>query len=71
MGLRIVELTERAAGSYCGKVFADLGAEVAVIEPPSGKEGRRPSEDDPVGEARFVYLNTNKSSHGLDDSRGS
>ena len=39
-GIRVVELaSERAA--FAGKILADLGAEVIVVEPPGGHESRR------------------------------
>ncbi len=55
----VVELSSEPAGSYCGKVFADLGADVVKVEPPSGDGLRRYPE-------RFVHLNTNKRSVVID-----
>jgi crotonobetainyl-CoA:carnitine CoA-transferase CaiB-like acyl-CoA transferase len=55
----VVELSQEPAGEYCGKVFADLGAEVVKVESPSGD----PQRADP---ARFAHLNTNKKSRPLD-----
>ncbi|MGZ4510174.1 MAG: CoA transferase, partial [Mycobacterium sp.] len=34
--LRVVEISDRIAGSYCGKLLADAGAQVRKIEPPQG-----------------------------------
>ena len=53
--LSIVELSTEVAGSYGGKVFADLGANVVKVEPPSGDPFRHRPE-------LFVHLNTNKRS---------
>ncbi len=53
--LSIVELSTEVAGSYGGKVFADLGADVVKVEPPSGDPLRHRPE-------LFVHLNTNKRS---------
>ena len=39
-GLRVVDLT-RALGALCGKILADLGADVLRIEPPGGHPLRR------------------------------
>jgi crotonobetainyl-CoA:carnitine CoA-transferase CaiB-like acyl-CoA transferase len=70
-GIRVVELAEGIAGGYCGKLFADLGAEVVKIERPSGDSLRQC----PVGPAgpggryrggAFLHLNTNKHSVLLD-----
>ena len=33
-GLRVLELGSLVAGPFCGKTFADFGAEVVKIEPP-------------------------------------
>jgi crotonobetainyl-CoA:carnitine CoA-transferase CaiB-like acyl-CoA transferase len=49
----VVELSSEPAGSYCAKVFADLGAYVVKVEPPLGDPQRQHPE-------RFAHLNTNK-----------
>lgn len=38
-GLRVVEFTDEL-GSYCGRLLADLGAEVVKVEPPGGGRER-------------------------------
>ena len=38
--LRVVELAGDVPGSFCGKLFADLGADVIKVEPPSGARAR-------------------------------
>ncbi len=56
---RVVEFSQEPAGAYCGKVFADLGAEVVKIEPPGGDRLRsRPGV--------FIHLNTNKRALSVD-----
>jgi len=42
-GVRVAELGTGAAVAYCGKLFADFGAEVVKVEPPGG---------DPIGGCR-------------------
>ena len=69
-GLRILDLTERE-GHLCGRLLADLGAEVIKIEPPEGDPARRTGPfagDKPGSESSltFINLNTNKKSVTLD-----
>jgi crotonobetainyl-CoA:carnitine CoA-transferase CaiB-like acyl-CoA transferase len=54
-GIRVVELSDEPAGAYCGKVLADLGAEVEKVEPPAGGELRSRA-------GAWLHLNTNKHS---------
>lgn len=74
-GLRVIELSS-AKGAYCGKLLADMGADVVLIEPPGGDPSRRrppfpsgtirpepPAEPDGLF---FLYSNTNKRSLCLD-----
>ncbi len=56
---RVVEFSREPAGAYCGKVFADLGAEVIKVEPPVGDPLRSRA-------GAFAHLNTNKSSVVVD-----
>ncbi|GAA0820863.1 CoA transferase [Streptosporangium amethystogenes subsp. fukuiense] len=66
--LRVLEISAGIAASYCGKMFADAGAEVVKIEPPEGDpmrrwsvSGFRPAADGESG-ALFGYLNAGKKS---------
>lgn len=65
-GLKVLELCQLAAGPYCTKLLADLGAEVIKIEPPaSGDRARHLPpflHDSPTPETSglFLYLNTSK-----------
>jgi len=73
-GLRVLDLSG-APGQYCGKLFADLGADVILIEPPGGSPVRREApfiadREDPEAGIPFAYLNTNKRSLCLDLERG-
>lgn len=65
--LRVVEISDRLAGSYCGKLLVDAGAQVRKVEPPQGDPLRGysatgspvpPGHDAPL----FSYLNAGKSS---------
>jgi benzylsuccinate CoA-transferase BbsE subunit len=63
-GLRVVDLAGDV-GNYCGKLFADLGADVVLVEPPGGCPQRHARPAVEAGPAAgtgldFVYQNTNK-----------
>jgi crotonobetainyl-CoA:carnitine CoA-transferase CaiB-like acyl-CoA transferase len=63
-GLRILELSDEK-GQFCGKLLADLGADVVKIEPPGGERCRHvgPFLDDiphPERSLSFWYYNTSK-----------
>ncbi|WP_407559349.1 CoA transferase [Mycobacterium paraintracellulare] len=65
--LRVVEISDRIAGSYCGKLLLDAGAQVCKIEPPQGDWLRRYTAScSPVAEDGtapfFSYLNAGKRS---------
>lgn len=68
--VRVVDLAA-PEGAYCGKLLADLGADVIKVEPLEGDEGRRrgPFKDDrPDMESSlfFAFYNTNKRSLAAD-----
>ena len=71
-GIRVVELGDYISAPFCGRLLADLGAEVIKVEPPNeGDSSRRngPFPDDaPDAEASglFLYLNTGKLGVTLD-----
>jgi len=56
-GFRMLDLTDEK-GAMCGKIFADLGAEVIKVEPPGGCSTRRipPFLEDEVGPDRGLYF---------------
>jgi len=70
-GIKVVELAEGVAGSYCGKLFADLGADVVKVESPAGDELRHRESvargsDGLYRGGAFLHLNTNKRSTVID-----
>jgi len=76
-GLRVLDLSGHRA-QLCGRLLADMGADVIKIEPPHGDDARRigPFLDDVPHRDRslfFWFYNLNKRSLTLDlnDSRGS
>ena len=72
-GLRVLDLSG-LAGQYCGKQFADLGADVILIEPVMGSPVRR---DGPFVDDRahiefslpFAYFNAGKRGIAIDLDR--
>ena len=63
---RVLELADEK-GVYCGKLLADLGADVIKIEPPGGDKTRfrgpfYHDEVDPEKSLHFLHFNTNKQS---------
>ena len=71
-GLKVLEFGNLVSAPYCGKLMADLGAEVIKIEQPgTGDQARyrKPFAQNRPGLERsglFSYLNTNKLSITLD-----
>jgi len=70
-GVRVVEMATMVAGPYCGKMLADLGADVIKVEPrggdPSREHGSFPDTGlHPERSAMFLYLNTSKRGITLD-----
>lgn len=63
-GVRILDLT-RHFGLYAGRLFADLGAEVILVEPPEGLADRQAGPKGDV--ARFAFLNASKKSVVIDE----
>ena len=67
-GLSVVELGRMVAAPYCGKLLADLGADVLKLEQPrvgdpARRQGPFPADvPHPERSALFLYLNTNKRS---------
>src|SRR5262249_4618240 len=64
-GLLVVELGTDIATAYCGKLFADLGAEVVKVEHPDGGELRHAGDGPRDSRGLFrgglvAHLNTNK-----------
>ncbi|WP_248824885.1 CaiB/BaiF CoA-transferase family protein [Frankia umida] len=62
-GWRVLEVGESVAVSFCTRLLADLGAEVVMVEPPSGHVLRAAEPRTAAGvSARFVYLSAGKRS---------
>ena len=74
---RVLDLADET-GVYCGKLLADLGADVIKVEPTEGDKTRSwppfySDEVDPEKSLYFLFYNTNKRSITLnlenDDGR--
>src|SRR5581483_12095267 len=66
-GYRVLDLSG-PMGWLCGKLFADLGADVIKIEPPGGDRGRRRPpfyEDLPAPERSLSWLAHNTGKRGM------
>ncbi|MCP5056389.1 MAG: CoA transferase [bacterium] len=69
-GRRVLELAGEE-GAYCGKLLADLGADVIKLEPPGGDPSRGTPPRIQAGSGReeslsFLYMNTSKRGVALD-----
>ncbi|MEV0544522.1 CaiB/BaiF CoA transferase family protein [Nocardia salmonicida] len=64
-GLRVVDMSD-GKGEMCGRFFADLGAEVILVEPPLGMSSRRTAPMHEGISSYFASHNANKSSVVLD-----
>ncbi len=69
-GRRVLELSDEK-GAYCGKLLADLGADVIKLEPPGGHPSRRTPPRVRASSGReeslsFLYMNTSKRGVTLD-----
>ena len=70
-GLRVIEVGDGIASSYCTKLLADYGSEVIKVELPEGDRLRAAGpfrDDDPSieGGGLFTFLNTSKRSVTID-----
>jgi crotonobetainyl-CoA:carnitine CoA-transferase CaiB-like acyl-CoA transferase len=59
-GVKVIDATSTAAGQFCGRLFADYGAEVILVEPPAGTATRREGPFDERGSLLFRHLNQGK-----------
>ena len=64
-GLKVLDLAEDIAGSFCTRLLADYGADVLKVEPPQGSALRRmgpffKDDNDPEKSLFFLAMNLNK-----------
>ena len=66
-GLRVLDLADES-GALCGRILADLGADVVKVEPPGGDAGRRVppfAHDQPDLESSLSWLAANAGKRGI------
>jgi crotonobetainyl-CoA:carnitine CoA-transferase CaiB-like acyl-CoA transferase len=70
-GMRVVDLAD-VRGELCGRVLADLGADVVRVEPPGGASSRRLAPFAPDGKTSlyFAFRNAGKRGATLDLADG-
>lgn len=73
-GIKVLEFATDISGPYCGKLLADMGADVIKVEPPDGDPSRAfgpfPEKGPDIEKsALFLYLNTSKRGVVLDLAR--
>ncbi len=66
-GIKVIDLAGTVATGYCGKLFADQGADVLLVEPPEGCPTRRlppfaTGVPAPEASGMHAYLSANKRS---------
>ena len=59
-GLRVIDRSDEVAGQYCGRLMADFGAEVTLVEPEGGTATRRIGPFADGGSLSFLHLNRGK-----------
>ena len=61
-GIRVIELAHVMAGPVCGRMLADMGADVVKVEPPGTGDPTRAFAPPRMGDdaAAFVMMNRNK-----------
>ena len=74
-GVKVLDLSEGIAGSFCARLLADYGADVLKLEPPGGAALRRMEPffgDDPHPEKSlfFLVMNLNKKGANLNLDSG-
>lgn len=65
-GLRVLDLSRVVSGPLCGRMLADLGADVIKVEPPEGDSTRRVPPFVEGVSVYFAQMNAGKRNVGID-----
>jgi crotonobetainyl-CoA:carnitine CoA-transferase CaiB-like acyl-CoA transferase len=67
-GVKVLDISQDIAGSFCARLLADYGADVIKVEPSSGSALRQMGpffKDDPHPEKSLLFLITNLNKRGI------
>ena len=64
-GIRVVELAHVMAGPVCGRMLADMGADVVKVEPPGTGDPTRAFAPPRMGEAAAAFVMMNRNKRGI------
>lgn len=64
-GIRVVELAHVMAGPVCGRMLADMGADVVKVEPPGSGDPTRAFAPPLMGEAAAAFVMMNRNKRGM------
>ncbi len=64
-GIRVVELAHVMAGPVCGRMLADMGADVVKVEPPGTGDPTRAFAPPRMGEASAAFVMMNRNKRGM------
>ena len=68
---RVVDLSDSVGGQFCARLFADMGADVTLVEPAGGTATRGIGPFDRKGRSlQFFHLNYNKKVLALSPTNG-
>ena len=64
-GVRVVELAHVMAGPVCGRMLADMGADVVKVEPPGPGDPTRAFAPPRMGDAAAAFVMMNRNKRGM------
>ncbi len=64
-GIRVVELAHVMAGPVCGRMLADMGADVVKVEPPGPGDPTRAFAPPRMGDAAAAFVMMNRNKRGM------